>query len=206
MPTRSPFVLVAALVVVGVTAAVAGCIRRDKPIVETVRQPPSADFTAEVRRQADRLVITYRFRNTDQVPLVVLNGLPAIDGPGVPEVDPNAVYVHGAGDGRAVVLKGLTGRPAGQPGPPKTVRGTVLAPGEGVAETVTVALPLATRSPYGTWEPLAGPIRSVAFCVQFAKQAELKAQPGGDGTHPVYAHENATGAPFDKCSADVPID
>jgi hypothetical protein len=53
---------------------------------------------------------------------------------------------------------------------------------------------------------LAEPVRSIAFCVQYARQADLKAQPGGDATHPVYAHERATGAPFEKCSAAVPID
>lgn len=208
MTSRLPFaaVLATVVIVLGVAAAVAACTKRHAPIPEVVRQPPSAEFQADIRRQGDRLVISYRFRNTDQKPLVVLNGLPATDGPGVPQVDPNAVYVHGSGNGSATMVKGLTDRPAGQSGEPRTVRGTVLAPGAEVAETVTVPLPLATRSPYGTWEPLTEPVRSVAFCVQYAEKARLKAQPGGDETHPVYAHDRATGEPFDKCSATVPID
>jgi len=183
-----------------------GCAVKEEKTELPPRPGPNMDFETEVERQDGRLRIHYTYRNNEDEPAVVFNGLPAVDGPGPRKADPNAVYVQDGGGAVAVLIKGRASARTPRPGPPFTFRGTVVDPREEFTETFSVALPLSIRWPFNDIDSLEEPIRSVSFCLSYALVSEVHPQPGGDAKHPVYAHDSSTGESYTTCSPEISIE
>jgi hypothetical protein len=183
-------------------ALTAGCDASE----EIGELPPQRTFSVSmdvlVNRDDNGLTIDYRFHNNEQASLVVFNGLPAVDGPGVRESDPNAVYVRELGDSAALVFKGVSSASRDASGPPFTLRGTVLSPGEEIGEKVSIPWPLTLRAADGdVGRRPSQPITEITFCLEFAPVSGVRSLPGGDAKHPVYAHGGSTGETFERCSS-----
>jgi hypothetical protein len=170
------------------------------------RPGPPAALEAEARSDGNYLQVEYRFRNEGDAQVVVFNGLPAVDGPGERDIDPNAAYVLDLGDSVAGVYKGMRGAPQPQAGPLFTVRGTLVEPQTTITEIFSVPLPLKLRSPYGGTATPPVPFTALALCLDYAPTAAVNAIPGGDAEHPVYAHDDSTGRPFQKCTPTMSIE
>jgi len=144
---------------------------------------------------AGSLTIDYRVVDNDSVPVVVFTGVPAKETVSAPRPDPNAVYVAPAG-GSVEIAKRLFAVPAGvDPVAQFLLRGVNLAPGEGAAERVVVALPLRLRVPYAGAMPkppkLPDRVGRVMFCVGAARQDRLRPVPPDSADtdpHPIFAH------------------
>jgi hypothetical protein len=167
---------------------------------------PDKTFDAVVVRDGERLTIEYSFRNDDDQPVVLFNGMPSVDGPGIRAADPNAVYVRDGGGATVFIVKGWAPSPQPAVEPPFTFRGTVVEPDQTFTESLTVPLPLTARSPYAPPRALDFPARTVSFCLDYAPVDKAVALPGGDAKHPVYAHADSTRQPWNTCSPSVSIE
>jgi hypothetical protein len=200
------------------TGALAACQTSDAPTGTTPTGPTGtttgsavdADLSFSADVAADRLRLAYRLRNTGPAPIVVLNGVPAVDTVADPAVDPNAVYVTGRDDGTVEIAKRAFAPPPGvAPAAPFQLAGTVVPAGGEIAEELTVPLPLRGRSPYGAvagGDRLPEPVRRVVFCVGLLPDTMIEMRRDGTADRPVYGHMDFTvGAQRLACAEPVPL-
>jgi len=161
--------------------------------------PPVVAFTATVTPGAGALAITYKLINQSPGDLVAVDRLPAGSG---------AVYVTGKENGRVEVSRRvfprrLTDKVSWATTP--SAAGTVVAPGESVGASITVALPLARVSPYGNdlgdgEIKLPDPVEEVVFCLGVVPRAAVPAAPGADGSVVVVHDSRLAGVQHLFCS------
>ena len=139
--------------------------------------PPAAAFTATVTPGKDSLAISYRLTNQTSIDLVALNSVPVAN-----QHPPDAVYVTGRGDdGEVEISKRAFARPDSdmmrwESYP--SIGGVIVAPGQSVAEDITVPLPLTRMFPYGNdlgdgEVKLPDPIKDVVFCLGVIPRSAL---------------------------------
>jgi hypothetical protein len=186
------------------TGALAACQTSDAPTGPTPPGPTGttagstvdADLSLSADVGTDRLRLTYRLRNTGTAPMVVLNGVPAVDTVADPAVDPGAVYVTARDDGTVEIAKRAFAPPPGvDPAAPFQLAGTVVPGGGEVAEEVTVSLPLRGRSPYGAvagGDRLPEPLGSIVFCLGVLPDTMIEMRRDGTADRPVYGHMDFT--------------
>lgn len=135
----------------------------------TIEAAEDVAFESSIRRDGQsRLIINYRVTNNGRQTLLALNKLPRRSPGKVGYDDSNHVYIEPQADGTVEISKRAYALPPNAQARVRELPGaTLLAPGQSLAEEISVALPLVRRRPYMTLVPASAQMPDAQLRVRF---------------------------------------